>query len=85
MIHMTLVAMVLYAGLLSWKFNWEVGCTYALQVSVYVVVSSDQIFCVYPAASSETGPLSVTNDASVGACKLAICDHSMNVIYFPDW
>ena len=84
-IHMTLVAMVLYAGLLSWKFNWEVGCTYALQVSVYVVVSQDQIFCVYPAASSETGLLSVTIDAGVGAYKLAICDHSMNVIYFPDW
>ena len=52
-IHMTLVAMVLYAGLLSWKFNWEVGCTYALQVSVYVVSSPNQILCVYPAASSK--------------------------------
>ena len=42
-IHMTLVAMMLYAGLLSWRFNWEVGCTYALQVSI---IPRPNILCV---------------------------------------
>ena len=34
-IHFTLATMFLYAGLLGWRFNWEVGLMYSIQVRYY--------------------------------------------------